>query len=60
VGLPLERSLSSIFVDLYEQNYGTRSSTLAFFDRKGKGQFYEVTYDEKKQPHVKRISFGNP
>lgn len=44
VGLEWERILSAIFIRSPE--YGTRSTTLFFLDRRGVATFYERTYDK--------------
>lgn len=53
VGLVIERGLSPLFIRL--PGYGTRSSTVALVDGRGKVTFVEKTYDEQgREVHVSR------
>ena len=56
-GLPekMEKAVSSIFIET--DNYGTRSSTLVFVDRKNNVRFVEKTYNTDTQEPANTVEF---
>ena len=50
VGIELERSLSSIFIET--PDYGTRCSTVILANQNGKIEFIERTYSDKNSNQV--------